>query len=194
MFKKHFFISAFIHFTAVAGLLIANDILIINIDVRQGLSSLSVNFKEAGDSNSDVVMVEKSRPLQKREFSVIVSPAGSFNFTRDREERNSKDKKRTDSKKQVGALSERASINSRNSPPEYPYVARKLKYEGRVILGIEVLPNGKTGHVRIIKSSGREVLDLSAVRAARQWVFFKEGEMDISTPVEITQEILFSLR
>jgi len=194
MFKRHFLISAFIHFTAVAGLLIANDILVINIDVKQGLSSLSVNFKEAGDNSGDVDMVEKSRPLQKRKFSVIVSPAGSFNFTDDREKYKSEIKKRTDSKKQVGALSERGSINSRNSPPEYPYVARKLKYEGRVTLGIEVLPNGRTGRVRVIKSSGREVLDLSAVRAARQWIFFKEGEMDITAPVEITQEILFSLR
>jgi protein TonB len=54
---------------------------------------------------------------------------------------------------------------------EYPERARRNKQEGVVQLKLEVLADGKTGAVEVLKSSGTEDLDKAAVKAARKWRF-----------------------
>jgi protein TonB len=53
--------------------------------------------------------------------------------------------------------------------PIYPPLARKKEIEGTVKLSVEVLPNGRTGQVKIIKSSGRRDLDQAAIRALKSY-------------------------
>ena len=98
-----------------------------------------------------------------------------------------------DTKKILGALSDKARANSRNNPPEYPYIARRMKYQGKVTLSIEVKIDGKAGAVRIIESSGSPILDKSAAAAAGTWIFFKAGEIHLEKPLFIRQDIIFSL-
>ncbi len=59
----------------------------------------------------------------------------------------------------------------RLSEPVYPLIARKMGYEGCVLLEIEVLIDGSVGDVRVIESSGYEVLDKAAVTEAKKWRF-----------------------
>jgi len=51
--------------------------------------------------------------------------------------------------------------------PQYPYMSRKFKEEGTVILEVKVLKTGKVAWVHIKKSSGFKRLDASALRAVR---------------------------
>lgn len=59
----------------------------------------------------------------------------------------------------------------RNPPPIYPLRARELGQEGTVVLEFEVLPNGRCGAIDVIESSGYPLLDDSAVRAVKHWIF-----------------------
>jgi protein TonB len=43
--------------------------------------------------------------------------------------------------------------------------------EGRVVLHVEILPNGNTGRIDIRQSSGHELLDQAAIRAVGAWRF-----------------------
>jgi protein TonB len=93
--------------------------------------------------------------------------------------------------KESAAISGLASLG--NPPPEYPGAALRKGMEGRVILRIKVLPNGRAGSVEVTKSSGKQVLDDAAVETVRNWKFIPAKRGD--TPIEgfATQTIDFKL-
>lgn len=58
-----------------------------------------------------------------------------------------------------------------NARPAYPMVARKMGWEGKVILNVEVLMDGLCGSINVFSSSGREALDNAAIHAVKGWHF-----------------------
>ncbi|MCK9200939.1 MAG: energy transducer TonB [Gallionella sp.] len=57
-------------------------------------------------------------------------------------------------------------------PPPYPEWAKKMGAEGRVVLHVEVLSDGNPGQVKILHSSGHELLDNVARATVQQrWKF-----------------------
>lgn len=58
-----------------------------------------------------------------------------------------------------------------NPRPPYPMVARRMGYNGKVILNVEVLAEGRAGQVLLHKSSGYEILDKSALQTVKTWKF-----------------------
>lgn len=59
----------------------------------------------------------------------------------------------------------------KNPPPAYPMVARRMGWQGRVVLNVEVLASGQPGQVELHQSSGHDVLDNAAIKAVRGWRF-----------------------
>lgn len=59
----------------------------------------------------------------------------------------------------------------KNPPPAYPMAARRMGWQGRVVLDVEVLASGLPGQVRLHQSSGHDVLDNAAIRAVSAWRF-----------------------
>jgi TonB family protein len=78
--------------------------------------------------------------------------------------------------------------------PEYPLEARQKGYEGKVLLKVEVLTNGRVGTVEVERSSGYKALDQSAFEAMKKWRFIpaKRGKVPIRSWVNIL--ITFQLR
>lgn len=58
------------------------------------------------------------------------------------------------------------------TPPHYPEVAINLGWQGRVLLHVKVLENGKISNLKIIQSSGYQILDKAAVMAVKKWQFY----------------------
>lgn len=58
-----------------------------------------------------------------------------------------------------------------NPPPSYPWQARRMGVEGRVVLQVEILPNGNAGRIEIRQSSGHALLDQAAIKAVGGWRF-----------------------
>ena len=81
-----------------------------------------------------------------------------------------------------------------NPKPDYPLKARQKGYEGKVLLKVEVLPNGRVRGAEVEKSSGYEVLDQSALATVKKWRFIpaKKGRVAILCWVNIP--ITFQLR
>lgn len=81
-----------------------------------------------------------------------------------------------------------------NPKPKYPRTARKRGYEGEVKLKVYVLENGRVGKIEIIRPSGYEILDDSAIEAVKNWTFVpgKENGKEISSWV--TVPITFQLK
>jgi protein TonB len=64
----------------------------------------------------------------------------------------------------------------------YPEEARQKGYGGKVLLRIEILPNGKVGKVEVKKSSGYEILDQAAIAFGKEHEFSpaKKGGTPVS--------------
>ncbi|MCR4299574.1 MAG: energy transducer TonB [Gallionella sp.] len=59
----------------------------------------------------------------------------------------------------------------KNPVPSYPMVARRMGWQGRVVLNVEVLASGLPGQVKLYQSSGHDVLDNAAIKAVSGWRF-----------------------
>lgn len=73
------------------------------------------------------------------------------------------------------------------SRPDYPELARRQGLEGTVVLLVRVLVDGRTGEVRVKRSSGDSLLDEAAVSAARRWLFLPamQGRRPVEAWVEV---------
>lgn len=81
-----------------------------------------------------------------------------------------------------------AGANYLNNPaPEYPEIAQERGWEGKVLMKVHVLENGKPDSVVVVKSSGQKVLDDAAVKTVYKWSFVpaKRGETPIAGNVTI---------
>ncbi|MGA2269665.1 MAG: energy transducer TonB [Bryobacteraceae bacterium] len=77
--------------------------------------------------------------------------------------------------------------------PEYSEEARKAKYQGTVLLYIEVDPSGKAVNIRVQHSLGLG-LDEKAIEAVRQWKFkpgYKDGKpVTVAATIEVNFRLL----
>jgi len=76
--------------------------------------------------------------------------------------------------------------------PEYSEEARVAKYQGTVVLAVEIAPNGSAQNIRIMKGLGLG-LDGNAVTAVRQWEFQPATKDGGAVTVQATIEVNFRL-
>ena len=86
-------------------------------------------------------------------------------------------------------------VTVRSVKPEYTAAAMQAQIEGRVLLDVVVLTDGKVGEVTVNDSLDMEHgLDTRAVEAARQWLF-KPGTKDGKpVAVRVALEMTFTLK
>ncbi|MBN2122678.1 MAG: energy transducer TonB [Deltaproteobacteria bacterium] len=91
-------------------------------------------------------------------------------------------------------LKEAAPAYRKNNPPVYPRVARRRGYEGVVLLEALVGREGDVKDLRLLGSSGHEVLDRAAMDAVKKWVFEpgRRGEEPVEMRVKVP--VRFQLR
>ncbi|MDT7041432.1 energy transducer TonB [Candidatus Nitronereus thalassa] len=79
-------------------------------------------------------------------------------------------------------------------PPPYPRVARELGLEGKTLLRVEVLQDGRPGSVKVRESCGHAVLDEAAAQAIKNWKFApaQDGLFTVRSIVDLP--IRFSLQ
>ena len=77
--------------------------------------------------------------------------------------------------------------------PEYSEEARKAKYQGTVVLYVEVEPDGHPTNIRVLRSLGLG-LDEKAIEAVRQWKFkpgYKDGRpVTVAATIEVNFRLL----
>lgn len=77
-------------------------------------------------------------------------------------------------------------------PPEYPEVVRKVGITGQVVLELVVDTTGVVIETKIVKSL-HEMLDESAVKAARKWRFKPGKQRGIPVRVRVVQPLNFRI-
>lgn len=67
--------------------------------------------------------------------------------------------------------------------PQYPDEAIANGYEGKVVLKIVILENGRVGTVEVAESSGHEILDNEAMKCLKEWAFIP-AKLENGKPIE----------
>jgi TonB family protein len=79
--------------------------------------------------------------------------------------------------------------------PQYTTDAMRAKIQGKVLLEVVVMPDGRAGDIRVIRSLDRTFgLDEEAIKAMRQWRFRPGTRQGQAVPVLVTVEMEFTLR
>jgi TonB family protein len=82
----------------------------------------------------------------------------------------------------------------REVKPKYTAEAMRAKIQGTVALECVVLPDGKVGAIRVVRSLDSTFgLDQEAMAAAKQWQFEPGAKDGLPVPVLITVELTFTL-
>ena len=72
----------------------------------------------------------------------------------------------------AGRGADRAAAPLKGNPrPAYPTLARSHGHEGRVLIQVSVLGDGRVGSARVASSSGHGSLDRAALKAVKRWRF-----------------------
>ncbi len=58
-----------------------------------------------------------------------------------------------------------------NPHPEYPIIARKKGWQGRLLLAVHIDKNGNVLNIHVKETSGYEILDRVSVKTIRDWKF-----------------------
>ena len=83
----------------------------------------------------------------------------------------------------------------REVKPAYTSDAMRAKVQGTVLLQCVVRPDGSVSDIQVIRSLDSVFgLDEEAKKAARQWRFAPGTRMGQAVPVQITIELMFTLR
>jgi len=80
-----------------------------------------------------------------------------------------------------------------NPRPDYPTVARRNGWEGKVRLLVNVSVDGEVDRISVSQSSGYAVLDRAARRAVRRWRFIPALEVGRKVASEVLVPIEFRL-
>lgn len=85
-------------------------------------------------------------------------------------------------------------IYRKNTPPQYPLIARRRGYQGKVLLEVLVKKDGKVGSIRLAGSSGYEILDRTAIKGVRNWLFHPAKRGDELVEMWVKIPVRFQLR
>jgi protein TonB len=81
----------------------------------------------------------------------------------------------------------------RNRLPVYPLLARRRGYQGTVLLEVLVTKDGTVGSVRLVRSSGAEILDKAAKKGVKKWLFHPAKKGDEAVEMWVKVPIKFQL-
>ncbi|MDA0738820.1 MAG: TonB family protein [Nitrospirae bacterium] len=81
-----------------------------------------------------------------------------------------------------------------NPVPQYPQIARELGLEGKTLLRVEILQDGRLGAIKVRESCGHTLLDEAATKAIKNWKFAPahDGLFTVRSVVDLP--IRFSLK
>ena len=81
-----------------------------------------------------------------------------------------------------------------NPAPTYPHRARRMGYEGIVMLKVLVDENGRVDDLTVLESSGYPILDRTALASVRKWLFEPGTEGGIKKKMWVRIPVRFDLK
>lgn len=93
----------------------------------------------------------------------------------------------------VPAISKAKPRYQENPVPEYPQLARRRGWQGRVVLEVTIMADGSVEQVRLHTGSSYTLLDKAAVATVKQWLFSPERHDGRPVQAKVLVPVQFSL-
>jgi periplasmic protein TonB len=81
-----------------------------------------------------------------------------------------------------------------NPPPAYPSLSRRMREEGKVLLDVHILEDGRVGEIKLRRSSGFSRLDQAALSAVKRWRYVPARQGGKAIAYWYVQPVQFTLR
>ena len=142
----------------------------------------------------DISKAENKPVIQKPEQKLIIAETKSRVAAETSHEKEKSERKEVNpqivSDKISDTQESRFQIGSNDNPkPNYPSLAVKRGWQGEVILGVHVRPDGTIEHLTFVKSTNYGVLNFEAYETVRTSWHFKaledDDEQSVSTYIEV---------
>ncbi|UCF83239.1 MAG: energy transducer TonB [Desulfobacteraceae bacterium] len=91
-------------------------------------------------------------------------------------------------------IREAVPVYRKNPPPQYPRVARRRGYQGTIVLEVLVNREGRVEKLKVFQSSGYSVLDKSAIRSVKGWLFEPGRRGDEKVEMWVKLPVRFKLK
>ena len=101
--------------------------------------------------------------------------------------------RQSDNGEPASAITLAKPLYRQNPAPAYPSKARRLGYEGVVMLKVLVDENGRVDDLTVLESSGYPILDRTALASVRKWLFEPGTEGDIKKKMWVRVPVRFRL-
>ena len=85
-------------------------------------------------------------------------------------------------------------LYKQNTSPPYPPKARRMGYEGIVMLKVLINESGRVNNLEVLKSSGYDILDRAALSTVKEWRFEPGTEGGIKKKMWVKIPIRFQLK
>ena len=135
------------------------------------------------------IPIKEPKPQEEPSKNDAVTPLKALS-----EQGSSIDSSKLSTATGVTQRAEWKSAGLQNFPAKYPERARQMDWQGRVVLRVQVLPNGSAGIVNVAESSGHEILDDSALEAVKSWKFISAKRDGIPVESFVNVPINFKLK
>lgn len=137
---------------------------------KVAVNEMSISFANIQLQQADVAPQPEVKPVLKREPRMI-EPEAPQSSAEQLEEVTAPQTKTLPSPVQLDAEPDYRADYLNNPRPPYPLVARRMGYQGKVVLNVEVLAEGRAGEVKLQTSSGFDILDKAALQTVKTWKF-----------------------
>lgn len=137
---------------------------------KVAVNEMSISFANMQMQQADVAPQPEVKPAPKREPRVI-EPEAPQSSAEPVEEVSAPPTETPPSPVQLDAEPDYRADYLNNPRPPYPLVARRMGYQGKVVLNVEVLAEGRAGEVKLQTSSGYDILDRAALQTVKTWKF-----------------------
>ncbi|MBA3024307.1 MAG: energy transducer TonB [Gammaproteobacteria bacterium] len=137
---------------------------------KVAVNEMSISFANMQMQQADVAPQPEVKPAPKREPRVI-EPEAPQSSAEPVVEVSAPPTETPPSPVQLDAEPDYRADYLNNPRPPYPLVARRMGYQGKVVLNVEVLAEGRAGEVKLQTSSGYDILDRAALQTVKTWKF-----------------------
>lgn len=139
---------------------------------RVAVNELSISFANMQLPQADIAPQPQVKPKPEREQKPVEpQPLAEETLAREQAEPEQPQSASPPAPVQLDAEPDYRADYLNNPRPPYPLVARRMGYQGKVVLNVEVLAEGRAGQVLLHQSSGHDILDKAALQTVQTWRF-----------------------
>jgi TonB family protein len=146
---------------------------------KENSNLIKLKHEDLSKYNQTENIISEKQKISEKKIKTSPSPKKQVlnnieNQTRSKHKENRFSNKRlpTNPTSEITKSSAKYKIGTIKNPhPEYPMIARKKGWQGRLLLNVRVSENGDVISVNVLKTSGFEILDKTSIETIKIWKF-----------------------